>query len=118
MDSMDTEFRNEPITDFGSNLAARAAQQAALEAFTPVDCPLVIGGRRIATKTKILSHNPCAPSRIIGRASKASSGQAEKAIKAAREAFASWSKTPAAPRADVLFRAAELMRRRRWELNA
>jgi 1-pyrroline-5-carboxylate dehydrogenase len=115
---MDTEFRNEPITDFSADTAARRTQQAAIEAFTPVDCPLVIGGRRIETRSKILSHNPCAPSRIIGRSSKASKAQADRAIRTAHEAFASWSRTPAEKRAEVLFRAADLMRRRRWELNA
>jgi 1-pyrroline-5-carboxylate dehydrogenase len=115
---MDTEFRNEPITDFSKDDSARRAQQAAIEAFTPVDCPLVIGGRRITTRAKILSHNPCEPARIIGRASKASKTQADRAIRTARDAFASWSKTPADQRAAVLFRAADLLRRRRWELNA
>ncbi len=115
---MDTDFRNEPITDFAGDAPAREAQRAALEAFAPIDAPLVIAGKRIATREKIVSHNPCAPSRIIGRASKASKVQAEKAIRAAHEAFASWSRVPAGRRADVLFRAAGLMRERRWELNA
>jgi 1-pyrroline-5-carboxylate dehydrogenase len=115
---MDAEFRNEPITDFASNPEARAAQQAALDAFTPVDCPLVIGGRRISTKAKIISHNPCEPSRIIGRASKASKAQADRAIRTAHEAFPFWSKEPPGRRADLLFRAAHLMRQERWHLNA
>ncbi|HLF95107.1 MAG TPA: aldehyde dehydrogenase family protein, partial [Planctomycetota bacterium] len=115
---MDTDFRNEPITDFAADAPAREAQRAALEAFAPIDALLVIAGKRIATREKIVSHNPCAPSRIIGRASKASRAQAEKAIRAAHEAFASWSRVPAGQRADVLFRAAEIMRGLRWELNA
>jgi 1-pyrroline-5-carboxylate dehydrogenase len=112
------EFRNEPIVDFARDPEARRAQQAALDAFTPADCPLVLAGERVTTKAKILSVNPCDPSRIVGRASKGGRGHAERAVRAAHEAFASWSRQPAERRADVLFRAARLLRERRWELNA
>jgi len=115
---MDAEFRNEPLTDFASDSAARAAQQRALDDFVPVDAALVIGGKRLSTRARIHSHNPCAPPRIVGRASKASKAQAERAIEVAHAAFPSWSRLPASRRADVLLRAAELMRKRRWELNA
>jgi 1-pyrroline-5-carboxylate dehydrogenase len=115
---MPHEFRNEPILDFGRDVDARHAQQKAIEAVVPSDCPLVIGGARIATKSSIVSHNPCQPGRLIGRAAKASPDQAEKAIRAAHDAFGSWSRTDPGLRADVLFRAADLMRRRRHDLNA
>jgi 1-pyrroline-5-carboxylate dehydrogenase len=115
---MTLDFRNEPILDFSRNPEAKAALEQALNAFVPVDCPLVIGGARLATKASIVSHNPCQPGRIVGRAAKASAAQAEKAIRTAHDAFASWSATPPEARADILFRAADLMRRRRQELNA
>jgi 1-pyrroline-5-carboxylate dehydrogenase len=115
---MTLDFRNEPIIDFSRNPEAKAALQQAIDAFVPVDCPLVIGGARLTTKASIVSHNPCQPGRIVGRAAKASAAQAEKAIRSAHDAFASWSATPAGARADVLFRAADLMRKRRHELNA
>jgi 1-pyrroline-5-carboxylate dehydrogenase len=112
------EFRNEPILDYTRDVQAREAQQKALDAFVPVDCPLVIGGARLTTKAAIVSHNPCQPRRIVGRAAKASKAQVEKALRTAYDAFASWSKTPPGTRADVLFKAAELMKKRRHELNA
>jgi len=115
---MALEFRNEPYLDFARDVDARQAQMKAIEAVVPTDCPLVIGGVRISTKHSIVSHNPCQPSRIIGRAAKASPAQAEKAIRTAHDAFASWSRTAPGARADVLFRAAEILRRRRHELNA
>src|SRR5262245_24944902 len=115
---MTLEFRNEPILDFSRDDAARAALQKALEGFVPVDCPLIIGGARLSTKAAIVSHNPCQPDRIVGRAAKASAAQAEKAIRTAHDAFSSWSRTAPGQRADVLLRAADLMRRRRHELNA
>jgi 1-pyrroline-5-carboxylate dehydrogenase len=115
---MTLEFRNEPILDFSRDDEARAALRKAIDSFTPVDCPLIIGGARISTKALIVSHNPCEPARIIGRAAKASPAQAEKAMRTAHDAFATWSRTEPGARADVLFRAAEIMRRRRHELNA
>lgn len=105
-------FRNEPL------ISDPRAQRAALDAFRAVEAPLVVGGRRISTREKIVSTNPCAPAEEIGRVSKAAPAHAEKAVKAAVEAFPAWSRTPAAERAALLFRAAGLMRRRRWELNA
>jgi 1-pyrroline-5-carboxylate dehydrogenase len=113
-----SEFRNEPLTDFARDDAARRAQEEALAAFRPVDCPLVIAGERVSTRAKILSSNPCAPSRRVGRASRAGRAHAERALRAATEAFPAWSRTPAEERAALLFRAARLLRERRWELNA
>jgi 1-pyrroline-5-carboxylate dehydrogenase len=111
-------FRNEPLADFAHDDAARRAQREALEAFAPVDCPLVLGGRRIVTREKIVSTNPCEPSRVVGRASRATRALAERAVREAHQASAAWSRAPAEERAQVLFRAAYIMRRRRWELNA
>ena len=61
---MTPDFRNEPIIDFSRNAEAKTALQHAIDAFVPVDCPLVIGGARLATKASIVSHNPCQPGRI------------------------------------------------------
>ncbi|HVE41686.1 MAG TPA: L-glutamate gamma-semialdehyde dehydrogenase [Planctomycetota bacterium] len=115
---MTLDFRNEPILDFSRNPEAKAALQKAIDDFVPVDCPLVIAGARLTTKASIVSHNPCQPDRIVGRAAKASAAQAEKAIRSAHDSFASWSRTAPGVRADVLLRAADLLRRRRHELNA
>src|SRR6185295_3127444 len=113
---MNPEFRNEPILDFARDAGARDALRKAIDAFVPVDCPLIIGGTRASTKSSIVSHNPCDADRIVGRAAKASPAQAEKAIRTAHDTFASWSRAEPGARADVLFRAAEILRRRRHEL--
>src|SRR5258706_5163959 len=115
---MSVDFRNESILDFARDTEARQALRAAIDGFTPVDCPLVIGGNRITTKAAIVSHNPCEPGRIVGRAAKGSAAKGEKAIRAAHGAFTGWSGSAPGERADLLFRAADLMRRRRHELNA
>ncbi len=55
---------------------------------------------------------------MVGRFHLATKEQAEQAIQAALKAFESWRKVPYAERADLLFRAAEEVRRRRLEINA
>jgi 1-pyrroline-5-carboxylate dehydrogenase len=115
---MTLEFRNEPLLDFPRDGDARAALQKAIDDFVPVDCPLVIGGARLSTKAAIVSHNPCDPHRIVGKAAKASPAQAEKAIRTAYDAFDPWSHAAPGERADVLLRAAEVLRKRRHQLNA
>ncbi|HZE95403.1 MAG TPA: L-glutamate gamma-semialdehyde dehydrogenase [Planctomycetota bacterium] len=115
---MVSEFRNEPFLDFTGDAAAREAQKQALESFTPVDAPLVIGGIRTTTKASITSFNPCRPQSVVGKAAKASKAQAEKAMRIAYDAFPGWNRTSPAKRADILLRAAEILRRRRHELNA
>ena len=111
-------FSNEPITDFAADEAARQAQQSALETYEPVDCPLVIGGKRIPAKPGRVSINPCEPNRTVGRASKATRALADRAIRTAHGTFASWSAVPVEERARILAGAARIMRERRWELNA
>ncbi len=115
---MVSPFRNEPVVDFAKDESARAAQQAALDGFVPRDCPLVVGGERISTRSRIVSTNPCEPSRIVGRASKAGPAHADRAVRAAHAAFPAWSSGSPERRAETLFRAARLLRERRWDVNA
>jgi 1-pyrroline-5-carboxylate dehydrogenase len=110
-------FRNESLADF-ADPAVRRAQESALRAFKPASIPLVIGGRRLKTRARLVSTDPCAPRERLGDASSASAAQADAAVVAADRAFRAWSRTPAAARAAVLVRAAALMRERRWDLNA
>jgi 1-pyrroline-5-carboxylate dehydrogenase len=115
---MTSPFLNEPVADFDRDPQARASLQAALAAFKPVDAPLVVGGKRVRTRERIDSTNPCSPRELVGRAGKATPALAERAVKAAAAAFPSWSRKGAEHRAAVLFKAALLMRERRWELDA
>jgi RHH-type proline utilization regulon transcriptional repressor/proline dehydrogenase/delta 1-pyrroline-5-carboxylate dehydrogenase len=55
---------------------------------------------------------------VVGRCGRATAAHAEQAIAAARDAFANWRDTPVATRADFLFKASTVMRRRRSELAA
>jgi 1-pyrroline-5-carboxylate dehydrogenase len=111
-------FKNDPIRDFAADARARRSQQAALDAFCPEDIPLVIDGESIRTRLRFASVNPCDPRETIARACRAAPAQLERAIHAAGEGFRTWSRTPPKRRAAILFRAATLMRRRRWMMNA
>lgn len=113
-------FVNERVKDF-SDPADAAAMKAALatvrESFGKT-YPLVIGGRKIETEKKIRSLNPAKPSEVIGTTSAASKEQAKEAIAQAARAFESWRRLPLPERAAYLFKAAELLRARRFEYDA
>lgn len=113
-------FVNEPLTDF-SRRGARQAVLAALETVTNslgTHHPLLIDGHEVDTDRAIVSVNPARPSQVIGTVAGAGLVHAEEALEAARRAFPTWRAISPTARAAVLFRAADLMRRRRHELAA
>ena len=113
-------FRNEPLTDFTKAENARE-MRAALDRVRGQlgrEYDLVIGGKRIRTAEKIRSLNPAQPSQVVGIHQKAGKEHVEPAMQAALHAFESWSRTPFSERIDLLFRAADLLRERKFELMA
>ncbi len=80
--------------------------------------PIIIGGQEITTEEKITSINPANKEEIIGRVSMADQELAEKAMQAALTAFESWKKWRPEHRANILFRAAAMLRRRKHEFSA
>jgi RHH-type proline utilization regulon transcriptional repressor/proline dehydrogenase/delta 1-pyrroline-5-carboxylate dehydrogenase len=115
-----TSFKNEPVADF-SREQARVAMAAALrEVGGQLGCfyPLVIGGHPITTETTIDSVNPSHCRQVVGRCGRATPEHARQAIAAAATAFPAWRDTDAQTRADFLFQAAAVMRRRQFELAA
>ena len=113
-------FINEIVKNF-SDPADAAAMRAALDSVKAgfgKHYPLVIGGKRIETETKIRSLNPADPSQVVGVTSSASKEQAAEAIEAAARAFESWKRVSPEERAACIFKAAELLRRRRFEYDA
>ncbi|XEC94159.1 L-glutamate gamma-semialdehyde dehydrogenase [Paenibacillus tarimensis] len=113
-------YRPEPFTDFN----IRANEEALLEALSAAksglgrEYPLVIGGKRMMTDAKIISINPSNTDQVVGFVSKADAKYAERALNSAYEAFGTWSKTPAAARARLLFKAAAMLRKRKHEFTA
>jgi 1-pyrroline-5-carboxylate dehydrogenase len=115
-----TPFTNEPFIDFAAPENKRAMQTALLDVESHLnhEYDLIIGGRRLKTKEKIISTNPARPSQVIGIHQRAEAEHAEEAIQAAQAAFSTWSRTPIAERAALLFRAADLIRERKFEFCA
>ncbi|WP_027410405.1 L-glutamate gamma-semialdehyde dehydrogenase [Anoxybacillus tepidamans] len=113
-------YRHEPFTDFTveANKKAFEAGLKTVQSYLGQDYPLVIGGERITTEDKIVSINPANKEEVIGRVSKANKELAEKAMQTADAAFKWWSKTKPEMRADILFRAAAIIRRRKHEFSA
>jgi RHH-type proline utilization regulon transcriptional repressor/proline dehydrogenase/delta 1-pyrroline-5-carboxylate dehydrogenase len=110
----------EPLADF-SRAEVRQATDEGLRQVSGMlgrSYPAVINGRGVESGAWLESINPSHRSQVIGRCARASAAQARQAIEAARDAFPAWRDTPAEQRAEYLFRAADVMKRRRWELSA
>jgi len=116
-------FQNEPLTDF-TRPEARAKMSKALEEFReqvrsgPTWIPLSIGGELSAGVEQLEVTCPGNTSLVICRTAAASAEDAERAVGVARRAFETWSEVPPRQRAEVLVRAASIMRRDRFQLAA
>ncbi|HEY2040212.1 MAG TPA: L-glutamate gamma-semialdehyde dehydrogenase [Edaphobacter sp.] len=115
-----TPFVNEPFVDFSTPESQRAMKEALakVESELGQEYDIVIGGRRLKTEGKIVSVNPARPAQVIGVHQRAEANLAEDAVQAALAAFPAWSRKPAAERAALLFRAADLIRERKFEFHA
>src|SRR5882762_9781986 len=114
------EFANEPLLDFSVE-ENRARMEKAIEEVGKrlgETYSMVIGGKRVSSAKNIESVNPSHFKQVVGRTASATVEDAKGAIGAAAAAFPDWRDTPAQKRADLLFRMADIMRRRRFELSA
>ena len=115
------EFKNEPVTNFKDPANAKAMQEALDKVKSQLGrtYPLIIGGKEYPeAATYLESINPANPEQVVGRFPNATVEQANEAIKAADDAFEKWSQTPVAERVQLMIDAADLMRKRRFELMA
>jgi 1-pyrroline-5-carboxylate dehydrogenase len=119
-DVLSTSFTNEAFVDFtvAENKRAMEAALARVSNELGREYDLVIGGKRLRTAGKIVSINPARPAQVVGVHQRAGAEHVEEAVQAAQKAFASWSKTPVADRVSLLFRAAELIRERKFDYCA
>ncbi len=117
---MVTEFRNESLANFNNQDVAKKMKDALafVALHLGLEYPLVIGGEKVTSKDKIKSINPGKPSEIVGIAQSATIDQANAAIESAVKTFETWRYVPAKERADYLFKAAEVMKKRKFELSA
>jgi 1-pyrroline-5-carboxylate dehydrogenase len=115
-----TEFTNEPFIDF-SNADNRKKMEDALKRVHDEfgrEYPMWIAGKKVITTAKRKSTNPSRPSEVIGVFQEASKEQATEAIEAANKYFDTWRKVPMQERVKCLFKAAQIVRERKFELNA
>ena len=113
-------FVNESYSDF-TNPVERGRQQAALDAVCAElgrVYPSRIAGAECGASAEFTSWNPAQPSQAVGLHCQGTAQMAERAVESAHAAFASWSHTPAGRRAEFLFQAAAILRRRKAEFNA
>ena len=113
-------FRTEPFIDFKNSENVHAMQAALTRVGDMLghEYELVIGGQRSRTTDKIKSLNPAKPSQVVGVHQKAGLEHAERAMKAALEAFATWQYVAVEERASLLLQASDLIRKRKFEFCA
>jgi 1-pyrroline-5-carboxylate dehydrogenase len=114
------EFSNEPFIDF-SNADNRKKMEEALKKVASEfghEYPMWIGGKKVVTAGKRKSTNPSRPSQVVGVFQDASKDQAIEAIESANRYFDVWKKVPVQERVKCLFKAAQIVRERKFELDA
>ncbi|MFH0993610.1 MAG: aldehyde dehydrogenase family protein, partial [bacterium] len=112
-------YQTEPLTDFSKpeNRNLYSVALTSIKGWLGNEYPLVIGGKRVKTGHIYVSTNPSDHEETIGAIHQAGVEEAEAAMQAALKAFDSWKNVPGSVRADVLFKAAQIMRRRKFELS-
>ena len=113
-------FRNEPPLDFSVASIRSAFQEAhrKVRGSLGQEHPLFFGGEEYGSLEKLVSTNPHDPSEVVCTVSAMTREMAGHALAAAKEASKAWGARPPWQRAAVLFKAAEIARRRRLELAA
>jgi 1-pyrroline-5-carboxylate dehydrogenase len=113
-------FSNEPLTDFSQAEQQRAQTEALAQVKSELGrtYPLIIGGQKIFSENTFASLNPSQPDQVIGYFARATIEQANAAVQAAATAFETWKHVPAQERAGYIFAAADLLRQRRFLMNA
>jgi len=116
---MRSAFANEPLSDF-SRQEPRESLLGALndvELLLGRDWPVEVSGRRLEGEP-LVSENPSRTRQTVGTVSRATGEEAEAAVRTAAAAASDWAGRSVEERAECLRRAAQLMRRRRFELAA
>jgi 1-pyrroline-5-carboxylate dehydrogenase len=114
------QFVNEAFVDF-TQAENKAAMEMALKKVAGEfgrEYPMYIAGEKVFTTAKMMSTNPSHPSQVIGVFQAANAEHANQAVLAANKAFESWKRVPAERRAECLFRAARMIRERKFEISA
>ena len=114
------KFKNEPLTDFTKPANRTAFQKALAKVRGEFDkeYPIVIGGRELQTTDKLKSYNPSSPGEVVGVFQRATQAEAVQAVEAAAMKFEEWRWVDPKKRADIVFKAARILRKRKHEFSA
>ncbi len=82
------------------------------------DYPLFIDGKEVTTSEFIESRNPADTAELLGRVACGGEAEVNKALQAARRAAAEWRAVSWETRCGLVEKAADIIRRRRYELTA
>src|ERR1700732_1723848 len=115
-----SEFTNEPFVDFSGPENKRAVEAALKKVSAEFgrEYPMYIGGEKVITTAKMTSTNPSHPKQVIGVFQTATAEHAKQAVEASAKSFETWKRVPAEKRVEILFRAAEIIRERKFEISA
>ncbi|PSR22601.1 MAG: L-glutamate gamma-semialdehyde dehydrogenase [Sulfobacillus acidophilus] len=113
-------YHNEPLTDFSQESNRRLMSAGLTEVKGRLDrlYSMVIGPSKVLSEAELVSTNPGNPAQVIGRVAKANQTHIDEALRVAWQAFERWKRVPGAARARYLYKAAAIMRRRKFELAA
>ena len=114
------EYKNEAFTDFSQegNRQQMEAALAKVAAEKGAYYPLIIDGEEVNTEARITSLNPSLTSEVVGTVARANTDLAEKAVQVAARTFESWKQVAPQVRASLLFKAAAILRRRKFGFSA
>jgi 1-pyrroline-5-carboxylate dehydrogenase len=114
------DYKTEPLTDFTDPKNHQLYKDALdlVEGYMGETYPLIINGKAVETGDLYTSYNPADHNEVVGYVHQANITVAEEAMDAALQAFETWKKVPAKVRADVLFKAAAIVRKRKFEFSA
>ena len=115
-----SSFTNEPYADFTQPAHAENMQAAlaAVKSEFGKEYDLLVAGEPRKSSSKLESVNPSKPSEVVGVHQKASEADARDAVEAAFAYFESWRSRSMVERARLLWRAAEILRERKYEFDA
>jgi len=113
-------YKTEPLIDFSleSNQSKYQEGLKKVESYLGHHYDLIIDGVRVKTEKKMASLNPSHHKEVIGTISQAGVKEADMAIESALKAFEMWKRVSPEVRADVLFKSAGILRKRKFEFAA
>jgi 1-pyrroline-5-carboxylate dehydrogenase len=114
------KFKNEASTDWSKPVNRKKQEEALrkLEAQAGKEYPNIIGGERVLSVSKFSSVNPSSPSHVVGVFQRGNAEDALRALDIALKTFENWRWVSYNKRSQFLLKAAQIMRKRRFELNA